>query len=164
MKQNCRIHVRIDYFPWRPEAYELRADEILDLVVSAKDIEMGKERFVSAFLQYAREYIRNCVTYSKDLRRRHHLPYVERALELGTTGIQQMIEYIGEAELREMVSSHQEDGFWQRLCSEREDTFYKLLIRTAKECGLCLGKLTAEQENELVQQVLYSMEQEEKHD
>lgn len=151
--------MRIDYFPWRPETYELRADEILDLAVSAMDIEMGKERFALALLQYAREYIRNCGAYSRDFRRRYHLPYVEQALELGIDGIQRMIEYVGEAELRQAVASSQQgDGFWQRLSSERTDTFYRLLIRTAREQGLHFGKMTAEEENELVQRVLCSME------
>lgn len=56
MKQDRNLHVRIDYFPWRPEAYQLQADEIFDLIACGETIEIGKERFPAVLTQYAEEY------------------------------------------------------------------------------------------------------------
>lgn len=161
MKQDRNLHVRIDYFPWRPEAYQLQADEIFDLIACGETIEIGKERFPAVLTQYAEEYKKNYDAYCKDARRRHHLPYMERVWALGTAGIDQMIVFVGEAELRQAAASpcHRSE-FWQRLCSVREDAFFKQVLRIARERGLRFDELTQEQEDELVQQAMYDLEQE----
>lgn len=76
-------------------------------------------------------------------------------------GIDQMIVFVGEAELRQAAASpcHRSE-FWQRLCSVREDAFFKQVLRIARERGLRFDELTQEQEDELVQQAMYDLEQE----
>lgn len=154
-----KLHVRIHYFPWRPEVFELQADEISDLTAQADTIEEGKEKLESKLLRYAGEYRQQYDDYSKDFRRQHHLPYVEQAWALKPAEIAQMIVYVGEEKLRKAVStSYEGDVFWQQLCSEQMNDFCRTAICLAREQGLRFGKMTEEQKAGLTEQALCELE------
>lgn len=71
-----KLHVQIDYFPWRVQDGLLRfqALEILDIRADANTIEEGKVKMMDALKEYAREYYSK--GYDHHFRRRYHQPYI----------------------------------------------------------------------------------------
>lgn len=139
------LHVVIDYFPWRTQEGILRFQmlEIFDIRTDANTIEEGKEQLAILLTEYAREYASK--GYDQDFRRRHHQPYVARALQLGTPQAVQemMLVFLNEQAVREAMVSPSKN--MQRLSSDVVDEFYEILIGLWAESGFQWGMFTEDE-------------------
>lgn len=123
-----KLHVQIDYFPWRVQDGLLRfqALEILDIRADANTIEEGKVKMMDALKEYAREYYSK--GYDHHFRRRYHQPYINDGL----------IVYQNEQVVRDAMASPDKD--MHRLSSNIDDEFIRTFLRLRRKAGIQWGR------------------------
>lgn len=141
-----KLHVRIDYFPWRVQDGLLRfqALEILDIRADANTIEEGKAKIVEAFEEYEREYYSK--GYDHHFRRRYHQLYINDGL----------IVYQNEQAVRDAMASPDKD--MHRLSTNIDDEFIRTLLRLIHKAGIQWGKASEKEKDALEEQALYEIE------
>ena len=151
-------HIQIDYFPWRVQEGPLRFQplEIFDIGISATTIEEGKARMAAALMEYAQSYYAK--GYDQHFRRRHHQPYVPRALQLGTPQAVQelMLVFLNEQAVREAMASPEKN--MQKLSSDVVDEFYEILMGLWAESGSRWGMFTEDEKIALDEQAFCEIE------
>lgn len=143
---NPLLHVQIYYYPWRGNAFQFRVREIFHLSVESDSLESGKEQLEEALLEYAKECSANSDVYRQHFRRRYHLLYM--------MWVQRW------EEVRAALDSPEKDySYWQQLAFELEDEVAATYISLAKDAGISLLTASEEEKEELMEHVMYQMEQ-----
>lgn len=158
MARDPLLHVQIYYYPWRGNAFQFRVREIFHLSVESDSLEKGKEQLEEALLEYAEECSANSDAYRQHFRRRYHLLYMMWVQRWGE--LEKMLIYENEEEVRAALDSPEKDySYWQQLAFELEDEVAATYISLAKDAGISLLTASEEEKEELMEHVMYRMEQ-----